>query len=153
MDVSANLLRPLPLFEGVSEEGLERIAALARREGAKAQQVILEEGTPATDVHVLLDGRVALSLHVPGAEDLQLTTLTRGELLGWSALLDERNWVASAVALKDTEFVILPGVSLRRLCAQDHEVGYVIMRNAFTSLATRLQDTRIQCLDMFAARE
>jgi CRP-like cAMP-binding protein len=148
--VTADVLRELSAFDGMSDAHLERIAALARREHVTSGTEILKEGDLADDLRVVLTGRLSLTLRVPGGGNLSVVTLTRGEILGWSALFDGRTWQASARALKDSSLVVLPGTELRALCERDHDAGYHVMRMMFSCVAARLQDTRLQLLDMFA---
>ena len=153
MAVTVGVLEALPLFSGIDRDRLEHIVTRSRSETIPQGKTIITESEPANDPRVVLSGRVSVAIRIPGAADLTITTLSRGELLGWSALLEDQRWVASAKAIKTSELLTLPGAALRRLCQNDHELGYHLMRNAFICVASRLKDTRIQCVDMFGCHE
>ncbi len=51
-------LRELPLFEGVSDAGLERIAAVAGEVSGAPGQVLALPGDPGSGMFVILEGTV-----------------------------------------------------------------------------------------------
>ena len=61
-------LRRSPVFAGLAEETLERLAAAASVVEVPAGQVLIEHNAPASGLYLLLEGRVAI--HAPG-EDLE----------------------------------------------------------------------------------
>jgi len=54
--VTADELRSIPLFAGVSEEGLARIAAMAGELTCAAGQIVALEGDPGSGMFVIVDG-------------------------------------------------------------------------------------------------
>ena len=58
--VTLEELRTIPLFEGVSEAGLERIAASAGEVESQPGQVLALEGDPGSGMFVILDGTVGV---------------------------------------------------------------------------------------------
>ena len=59
-------LRDSPVFAGVPEETLERLAAAASEVEIPAGLVIIEHNAPASGLFVILEGRVAV--HAPDEE-------------------------------------------------------------------------------------
>ena len=90
-------------------------------------------------------------MYVPGRapEKSIVSTISRGELLGWSALLPGRMWQATARTLKPTRLLAIDGTKLRELCDRDHEIGYAVMKHVLTVVGQRLTESRLQLLDMF----
>lgn len=148
---SPDVIRELVLFAGLDRKEHERLAAIARVERHDAGAQLFVEGDPPGDLYVVLDGRVLLSVKVPGEPERSLMSLRAGELLGWTALLGRRR-VATATAVLDSEVLRLPRSDLLELCESDHDVGYAIMRQAFEEMADRLLATRLQLLDVFGPR-
>ena len=56
-------LREIPLFSGLSEEGLERVAAAATEVTAAPGQTLALPGDVGSGMFVLLDGSVTVELH------------------------------------------------------------------------------------------
>ena len=65
-------------------------------------------------------------------------------------MLDQATWLATARAGKASSVLVLPGDALRSLCESDHEIGYFVMRNLFAAVTSRLQDTRMQLIDIYS---
>jgi CRP/FNR family transcriptional regulator, cyclic AMP receptor protein len=155
--VSVEELRALALWSRLGVDHLERVARMARRQEVPGGVVLFREGEPADTVYLIIEGRVSLSLRVPGRDDAIVGTLAAGELLGWSALLPdqapgsapERAWTATARTLAPGSLLVIPRQELVAACELNHEIGYYVMRNALSAVASRLRDTRIQLLDMF----
>lgn len=161
-EVSAGELRELALWSLLGPDHLERVARIARRRDVASGVVLFREGEPADTFYLVIEGRVSLSLRVPGREDAIVGTLSSGELLGWSALLpasrasqgteegtSQRTWTATARTLAPTALLVIPGKDLVETCKLNHEIGYYVMRSALSVVAGRLRDTRLQLLDMF----
>ena len=131
------------------DDHLARVAAIARRLDAPGDVALFGEGDAADTAYFLIAGRVSLALRIPGRADAIVATLSAGELVGWSALLPARTWTATARTLEPASLLAIPGKDLVELCELDHELGYYVMRNALSTVAGRLSDTRLQLLDMF----
>ena len=136
------------LFSPLTTEEHAQLAAMGTVQRFATGDVVFEEGQPSDCVYVMLEGRVNLSIGVPGQPDKSVLSLRSGELLGWSALL---GWAraATAVAVTDTRLLRMSGSDLLELCETDHRVGYTIMRRAVEEMADRLKSTRLQMLDVF----
>ena len=105
-------LRTLFLFEKLSDDQLEWIAAHGQVERYSAGSYVLREGEPAEKFFVLLSGTIALSRRV-GQDEVETTrTEQRGVYMGATQayLRDDgvpRTYQASMRALDDSEFFVL----------------------------------------------
>ncbi len=145
-------LRALPIGEAVGREHLARMARIGSVEQFGAGTRLFRGGQPALDLRFVVSGRVCLTLEVTGQAPMLVATLSRGDLLGWSALQgwsSPSTWSASATACKPTTCLRFPGAELRELCEQDHELGFHVMRHAFDVLSRRLRDCCVQLLDVY----
>jgi CRP-like cAMP-binding protein len=89
---------------------------------------------------------------LPARACTRILTLGPGDIVAWSALLDEGLMTATAVATEDTELIQFSGVELRTLCDADSRLGCGLMRRVAEALADRLLATRLQLLDLFAGQ-
>lgn len=151
--INDQLFRGLSLFAGLDDQHLAKIAALFTPLNIPADTELIHEGEVTDHLYVLLEGRVSLSVSMPGKaqHETVVSTLSKGQLLGWSALLPNSTWQASARSLKPCSLISIPAKSVRELCEQDHEIGYCLMKNALASVGQRLADSRLQALDIFGA--
>lgn len=75
-------LRAIPLFEGVSDAGLERLAASSAEIECEPGQVLVLRGDPGSGMYVVLDGTVVVELRGGLRTDLEA-----GNFFGETALL------------------------------------------------------------------
>lgn len=150
-EVTVAVLEGLPLFAGAPKAGLAKVLPLARLEPVAGGDEVLHARDEPTELRVVLDGKLRECLEGSGPE-LCLTTLTHGELLGWTALLEEASGPATITALRDSTLLAIDGPGLRDLCAEDPELGYVVMRNLFATVSARLNDSSLQLLDIYGHR-
>jgi CRP-like cAMP-binding protein len=80
--VTPDELRAIPLFEGVSAVGLERLAACSAQIDCEPGQVLVLRGDPGSGMYVVLEGTVVVELR-GGLH----TELGPGNFFGETALL------------------------------------------------------------------
>lgn len=148
MAIDPSMLDAVPLFAGIAEPSRGRLASAAELVHARGGSVLFEEGEPAEDVYFLLEGRVALSLRLPGRSAMTVLSLRPGDLTGWSGILGGPR-VATARAVEDARLLRISGRDLAEICEKDHELGYRVMCKLAAELARRLHDARLQLLDVY----
>ncbi|HSI98563.1 MAG TPA: cyclic nucleotide-binding domain-containing protein [Gaiellaceae bacterium] len=80
--MTADELREIPLFEGLSDAGLERLAAGTAQIECEPGQILALEGDPGSGMFVVLEGTVSVEMR--GGFH---TELERGNFFGEVALL------------------------------------------------------------------
>lgn len=116
--LTASDLRPLPLFDGLSEAQLERLAAAGSAITIEPGVVLFGEGEPADAWWALLEGAIDLVRHV-GRED---TVVARMDVPGrWAggfrAWDDHGTYLATGRGSRPGRVFRLPAESLRELFA------------------------------------
>lgn len=149
--VLAELAR-LPIGSALGHDHLARMAEIGSVEQFAGDACLFRAGEPASELRIVVSGRVSLTHAIPGQPPMIVAALSRGDMLGWSALqgwAEASTWSASATASKPTTCLRFPGEQLRELCDLDHELGFYVMRHAFEVVARRLRDCRVQLLDVY----
>ncbi len=113
---TAFFLRNVPVFAGLSEELLERLAREVREVRVPAGGWIMREGDQAESMFIVSGGRVEV-VH-EGPPEILLRVLRRGDVLGELALLREGVRAASARAQRDTELIELRRAEFEHLIEQ-----------------------------------
>ncbi len=144
-----DLLAGHRFFADLPEGDLDLIAGCGLNQVFRPGEVLFREGDPAEWFHVIREGRVALSIGIPGREDLIIDTLGPGEVLGWSWLFPPHVWTMDATALDRVHVVALDGVCLRGKCDDDPALGYSLARRFAGILSDRLAATRLRLLDIY----
>ena len=115
-----------------------------------AGAVLFREGAPNEELYLVLRGRLALEMNVPGRGAVRILTIGPGEMAGWSSLVGRGKMTAGAVAVDATEVVVAPADRLLALCDTNPEFGFHLMRQMAAALSKRLVATRLQLLDLFS---
>lgn len=126
-----------------------RLAELAQRRRAEVGDVLLREGTMTEALGVVLDGRVALRLLVPGRGTMTVLTVEPGDVFGWSAVVPPYRSTSTAVAIEPTTAVVFPARALREALDGDVQLAATLYPRILQSVARRLGATRLQLLDVF----
>jgi CRP/FNR family transcriptional regulator, cyclic AMP receptor protein len=143
------LITESPTFAGLDPPQLELIAGCARNEHVEAGTLLLREGEPADTFFLIRRGVVALEVHAPGRNALQIETLGPSEVVGWSWLFPPYRWQMDGRAVEACSLVVFDGACLRGKCEEDHDLGYELMKRFAANVVDRLQATRLQLLDVY----
>ena len=147
-------LRKIPWFQELREDHIRKIASISRIRPMKAGEVIFREGDTHESVYIVLQGRVSLEMFVPHRGRVRFYTAETWELFGWSSVTPNVHVrTAGATAVLDGALLKVDAAKLDEACEQDHDLGYLVMRRLSRVVASRLQVTRLQLLDMFANPE
>jgi CRP-like cAMP-binding protein len=142
-------LRNIDLLTGFSEEELHQIASIAEEVDFAEGTLIFRENSPAEYLYLIVDGSVSLEICAPSVGCRRIFTVGRGELLGWSPVLENARFTATARAMSDVRTIRMQGQQLLALCESDHSLAYHFMQRAALALSKRLSATRLQLLNVF----
>jgi CRP-like cAMP-binding protein len=129
--VTPDELREIPLFEGVSDAGCERLTASAAVIDAEPGQVLALPGDPGSGMFVVLDGTV--SVEVRGGFHAELGP---GNFFGEVALLVPSGRVARVRAATEARCLSIPRDAAITLLENEPSVTLKMLRE----LARRLSD-------------
>lgn len=154
MDPHKDVLRTLEEITwlgGLDRDRLWRLAEICTIRACDAGVDLFREGATEDNLYIVLEGRVALEIYVPHRGRVRIFTAEPQDIVGWSSVTPVvRKRTASARAVLPARLLALNAEALRELCDRDHEIGYAVMRRLADVVASRLQTTRLQLLDMFA---
>jgi CRP-like cAMP-binding protein len=137
------------IFAGLETSQLEKVSNLCRGRSYRQGMTIFNEGDEATELYILTDGRVALEMElrpVPNrpAIPTALEVVTKSECFGWSALVEPYVYTLSARCMANCTVVAINGDMLRRVMADERDVGYKVMKNLAKLISLRLTNTRLR---------
>ncbi|HEU5196186.1 MAG TPA: Crp/Fnr family transcriptional regulator [Methylomirabilota bacterium] len=104
----AEMLRGNPVFKAVPLRELQGLAAVAREQSYRAREVIFEEGQPALWFCLVRSGHVKIVRAGRGGRDVVLELLGPGEPFGGVAVMERRDYPASAQATEPTVVLKIP---------------------------------------------
>jgi CRP-like cAMP-binding protein len=140
------LLHAAYLFQDLSEASLEAIAGIAAEERHAAGTFLFRADDPATDLYILAEGRVRLSVIRGGA--LAHTVSGPGEAMGWSSMAGLDAYTASAECTTPTTVVRVPSEPLMRILEADPGSGFKFFRRLAAQIGGRLVESYGATLSM-----
>lgn len=146
-----NVMQSIPWFYEMEPRIFDKIAGICELASYEAGQYLFREGDKEDFLYIMVEGRVALEIHVPGRGTMRVYTAEPMDIVGWSSITPVvRQRTAAARAVLPSRLLRMPASDLYRFCDEDHDLGYVVMRRLSNVVASRLLTTRLQLLDMFA---
>lgn len=140
MEDVATLLRGVPLFGGISDAQLLRLAAAARFCAYPEHAAIVEQGQRAEEaqdgdsLYVIVEGRARVILEHNGVAE-ELARLGPGDFFGEMSLLDGKPRSATVLAEGEVVCLVLPRWELLRAMRRDPEIAIQML----TVLSGRLR--------------
>ena len=64
----------------------------------------------------------------------------KGQLIGWSGLLGESYYTATAICQEETSLLQLSGQEFMKVLMEDKEVGFGVLQNIISVVSTRLRN-------------
>ena len=135
--------------DGLPPRLVDVLAGMARFCEHPAGAWLAQQGEPADEFHLVLEGRVAVEVAAAGRDPLVIATVHAGEVVGWSWMLAPHVWHFDVLALDHTRTIVIDGAALRTACRADHELGHEITHRLARVIASRLEATRLQLVDMY----
>ena len=155
-----NLFKNYLIFDGLSEQEIEKFIKLMTFKKVKKNEVIIKEGDNGDTIILLLNGEVsmtqALTLKNSKAisdnrekTSIRIDSKKSHHFFGEISLFNEVDKrTATITATSDCEIAILDDNEIIKLCNENHTLGYKIMNNLAEKLASSLERTNSQVLKL-----
>jgi CRP/FNR family cyclic AMP-dependent transcriptional regulator len=134
------IVEKVSIFGGLTGSELQQIYEQCDIMTAKAGEVLIREKTPATEIFIILKGRVKIVL---GIDDnpLEVTEFGAGECVGETSVIGVLNHSASVVAVEDSTLLVFTRRHLTDIFHRDKNLFAFIILNIARELARRLHHT------------
>jgi CRP-like cAMP-binding protein len=139
LDETIAFLATVPLLEGMPEAELAELARVTRRRALPAGEILWDEGDEATAMVLVVDGRVSVSLRLPGDRTVEVSSLGRGEVLGEVPLLDGGQHSATASLLEPSTLLWLSRADFAALVSRRHPTAFALKRRIAGVACARLR--------------
>jgi CRP/FNR family cyclic AMP-dependent transcriptional regulator len=145
-------LRDVRFLHALDNDHLLQIADVTRMRDAGLGEVLFREGDVPQDVFLVVSGSVALDIATVGGASRRIMAVGPGEILGWSALLEQTQMTATATTMCHSKVAQINTGELLTICKHNPRFGYELLRRTSLALAARLIATRLQLLDTFGSQ-
>ena len=138
--ISIEQLKQFELFKSLSDDELENVGEIAKKEQLRSDTRIFEEKSIANKLYLICGGRVVIKLRAEmGKEQLPVDTVGPGEVFGWSAVAEPHSFTAAACTLEDSEFYVINSDTLLDLFRKNNHIGYKVMKELASVISSRFR--------------
>jgi len=143
-------LRSVPLFAQLDDDELAHVLMVGVMRRHPQGAVIITEGSPGGQLHVIQSGQVRISKVVPGVGEEALTILGECDFFGEVEFFDHAPASAQAIAHTDCEVFAIPHGEVAELMNTRPELSAKFLWAFARTLATRLRETNQRMASLFA---
>jgi CRP-like cAMP-binding protein len=140
----AGLLSHTALFGSLEEQDRMFVASQMRAQTNSPGTLIFSRGDPATDLYLVVEGRIRLSVLSPEGRELSFALAEAGDIFGEIAVLDGGQRSADATTLTKVSMMTLRQSALQRLIETNANVAKATIR----FLCARIRQTDVQFEDV-----
>jgi len=144
LEEKVRLLSMVDVFEGLSEEDLERLARLARDATYEQGEVLPEPQEGGEKLYVLKEGRVQLYVKLPNEGEITLSVVEGGSIFGEISVAGQGSGKVRARALMPSLVCTLKTEVLEQLIERHPAVALAIVR----MLSDRLRQAEVRFAEL-----
>jgi CRP-like cAMP-binding protein len=127
------------LFEGMREETRKMILQTAREESHAQGDLLFHQDDPARNFYILTEGRVRISVGPQGL--LAHLASDPGDMIGWSSLVGNKTYTASAECLGLVKVSKIEKSQLDKIFLEDPVSGMNFFKHLAALIGGRLVDS------------
>lgn len=142
-DVTA-MLAKVPLFQGLDSTATAAVADAMRDSQFEPGQTIFSRGDPGTEMHIVVKGRVRLSVLTGDGRELSFAHVETPSIFGELAVFDGLPRSADATAVNRVETLTLSRPAFKQLLAATPEVAEAAL--SFISKRLRAADQQLEAI-------
>jgi uncharacterized membrane protein len=145
MGCDVELLADIEFFALLKEEDRQALANVVDSQKLNAGEVLFQAGEPGESLFIVRSGSIEIFIKDTVGQKIVLTISEAGDLFGELSLLDSGPRTATAVALSDTELLVLDRDDLLLLFQKrpDSALNMLAAMSAMTRKADELLRTRV----------
>jgi len=133
-------LKKVTIFSGFNDDDLRFICESCTIMEAPVGEMILEEGSEASEILIMLKGRVTIVLNIT-EDPIEIMDFGPGSCIGEASVIGIQPHSASAVVIEDAICMVLHRQVLMDLFVQNKALFSLLILNIARELARRLHHT------------
>ncbi len=136
-----------PFFKGLGDSSVKFLAECASERSLKEGEVLFKQGNTADKFYLLRGGQVAIQVPALMGPVMEIQSLGKDQVLGWSWLIAPYRWHFLARALEDSEILEFDGSAITERCENDPRFGYELLKRFAALMSERLDAARQKMMD------
>lgn len=126
------------VFKELRQEAINEISEIAVRENHDAGALLFSKGDPAKFFYILTQGSVKLTIGEKQPKDYMVNN--HGDVFGWSSVVGNAGYTASAICAAPTEVLKIDRVHLEKVFDAHERSGRKFYMSVAKQLGQRLID-------------
>ena len=124
------------LFRGMDQKVLKEIDKIMTNESCAEGTVLFERGTSANNLYILREGSIELT--IGGKGHVTYVVRKQGEAFGWSSLVNQHVYTASAICSTPTKLIRIPSDKLNNIFERNPTSGLIFFRHLAEIISKRV---------------
>ncbi len=147
LDIESKIvfLRRVPIFGGVDEDNLTKIANITSEKNYSKKNIVFHEGDYGDALYVIKNGRIKIAKVALDGREKTLTILKGGDFFGEMAIFDDMPRSATAESMEnDVKLLSINKTDFERLITENPSIAIRIMKD----LTRRIRQVNEQVQDL-----
>jgi CRP-like cAMP-binding protein len=137
--IKTDVLKEQVLLQDIDKVGLNKFAKITRQVSIKKGESLFKEKDDTRGLWLILSGKIEISRVTADGWRQTLVVLSAGHFFGELSILEKRKHVASAVALEDTELLLLPKEDFDKMMEEDCALALHIVKKIAIVMSKNLR--------------
>ncbi|MBC7472873.1 MAG: Crp/Fnr family transcriptional regulator [Candidatus Sericytochromatia bacterium] len=147
LDIESKIvfLRRVPIFGGVDEDNLTKIANITSEKNYSKKNIVFHEGDYGDALYIIKNGRIKIAKVALDGREKTLTILKGGDFFGEMAIFDDMPRSATAESMEnDVKLLSINKTDFERLITENPSIAIRIMKD----LTRRIRQVNEQVQDL-----
>jgi len=145
--LTAKCLSDHDFFSSFSESDLKFLCESANEKEVKKGTVLFRQGERAQNFYVVRNGRISVQIPAILGPTLEIQSLGKDQIMGWSWLISPYRWNFQTKAEEDSLLLEFDGKAILAHCEQDPKFGYELLKKFAALMSERLDAARQKMMD------
>jgi CRP-like cAMP-binding protein len=134
-------------FSEFSDDVLKFLCECSSTHEIKKGDILFRQGETADKFYVIRSGRISIQMPAIMGPTLEIQTLDKDLVLGWSWLISPYKWNFQTRAEEDSELLQFDGAVILARCEQEPKFGYELLKKFAGLMSVRLNAARQKLMD------
>lgn len=136
------------LFSELSPADLAVLAPYFSYAEFPAGVILFLQGDLADRLYLVVSGEIKINYKPYDSPQITITRIRDGDVLGWSTVLGNKSYTASAVCDCEAALLVINGDDLRQLVADHPQTGKMVLDSLAAAASPRWKDAQTQVESM-----
>lgn len=137
--IKPDVLKEQVLLQDIDKAAINKIAKITRQVSIKKGESLFKEKDDTKGLWLILSGKIEISRVTADGWRQTLVVLPAGHFFGELSILEKRKHVASAVALEDTELLLLLKEDFEKMMEEDCALALHIVKRIAIVMSKNLR--------------